>query len=233
MRLLIVEDDISLRDSLAEHLRRVGYAVDLAGDGREALYFGSEFPLDAAITDLGLPGEMSGLDLIEQLRADGKSYPILILTARDRWQDKVTGLKTGADDYVVKPFHIEEILARLDALVRRSGGWAQSLLRCGPVALDTRTQEVRVDETAIQLTSFEYRVLEYLMLRAGEVVSKAELTDRLYDQDFDRDSNCIEVFVGRLRKKLDPDSQLHPIETLRGRGYRFALERNTEPQAAG
>jgi two-component system response regulator PhoP len=169
---------------------------------------------------------MSGLDLIREVRKAGKSYPILILTARDRWQDKVDGLDAGADDYVVKPFQFEEIIARVNALLRRSGGWASSELIAGPVSLDLSRQEVKVNGRAIELTSFEYKIIEYLMVRAGQVISKTELTERLYDQDFERDSNVIEVFVGRLRKKLDPDNTIRPIETLRGRGYRFDLERN-------
>jgi two-component system response regulator PhoP len=169
---------------------------------------------------------MSGIDVIRELRNKGKTYPILILTARDRWQDKVDGLSAGADDYVVKPFHIEEVTARVNALLRRSGGWASSVLQAGPVALDTSRQELKVNGAPVELTSFEYRIIEHLMIRAGQVISKSDLTDRLYDQDFERDSNVIEVFIGRLRKKIDPDNTLKPIETLRGRGYRFSLERN-------
>jgi two-component system response regulator PhoP len=225
MRLLVIEDDDTLRETLAEQLVEGGYAVEQARDGREGLYFALEYPIDLAIIDLGLP-EMSGLDIIRQVREQGKAYPILILTARDRWQDKVDGLSAGADDYVVKPFHFEEVNARVHALLRRSGGWSSSVLQAGPVVLDMSRQEVKVDESSIELTSFEYKIIEYLMLRAGQVISKTELTDRLYDQDFERDSNVIEVFIGRLRKKLDPDNSLKPIETLRGRGYRFALERS-------
>ena len=227
MRLLVIEDDETLRQSLATKLGDEGFAVEQAGDGREGLYFSLEYPVDLAIIDLGLP-EMSGLDIIRKVREDGKTYPILILTARDRWQDKVDGLSAGADDYVVKPFHYEEVSARVNALLRRAGGWASSVLSAGPVTLDMSRQEVTVSEAAIELTSFEYKIIEYLMVRAGEVISKSELTDRLYDQDFERDSNVIEVFIGRLRKKLDPDNSLKPIETLRGRGYRFALERNQD-----
>ena len=164
----------------------------------------------------------SGLDAIRAWRKAGKSFPILILTARDSWQEKVAGLDAGADDYVTKPFRFEEVLARVQALLRRSGGWSQPLQKSGPVELDTRSQEVRVNGAPIELTAFEYRLLEYLMLRAGQVVSKAELTDKLYEQDFERDSNTIEVFIGRLRRKLDPDGKHQPIETLRGRGYRIA-----------
>lgn len=227
MRLLVIEDDATLRESLCQQMADSGFGVEQAADGREGLYFASEYPIDLAIVDLGLP-EMSGLDVIREVRAAGKTYPILILTARDRWQDKVDGLAAGADDYVVKPFHIEEVLARVNALLRRSGGWATSVLTAGPVSLDTSRQELNVHENVIDLTGYEYRIIEHLMMRAGEVISKTELTDRLYDQDFERDSNVIEVFIGRLRKKMDPDNSLQPIETLRGRGYRFALERNTE-----
>jgi two-component system response regulator PhoP len=225
MRLLVIEDDDILRESLAEQLVEAGYAVEQAADGREGLYFALEYPVDLAIIDLGLP-ELSGLDIIRQAREQGKTYPILILTARDRWEDKVDGLSAGADDYVVKPFHFEEVGARVHALLRRSGGWASSVLHAGPVVLDMSRQEVKVDDAVIDLTSFEYKIIEYLMLRAGQVISKTELTDRLYDQDFERDSNVIEVFIGRLRKKLDPENSLSPIETLRGRGYRFAIERS-------
>lgn len=222
MRVLVVEDEAALRESVATRLRADGFTVDEAGDGEEGLYFGREFAPDVAIIDLGLP-KMPGMDLIKQLREDGHDFPILILTARGRWEEKVDGLGAGADDYVVKPFHMEELLARLQALLRRTGGWASAVLQSGPVALDTRTQAVTLNEQAVELTAFEYRVLECLLLRPGEVLSKAELTDRLYEQDFERDSNVIEVFVGRLRRKLDPDGSLNPIETLRGRGYRWRL----------
>jgi two-component system response regulator PhoP len=225
MRLLVIEDDTTLRETLAKKLGDVGFAVEQAADGKEGLYFAEEYPIDLAIIDLGLP-EMSGLEIIRRVRAEGKTYPILILTARDRWEDKVDGLSAGADDYVVKPFHFEEVSARVNALLRRSGGWASSQLDAGPVSLDMSRQELKVGDETIELTSFEYKIIEYLMIRAGQVISKAELTDRLYDQDFERDSNVIEVFIGRLRKKMDPDNTINPIETLRGRGYRFALERN-------
>jgi two-component system response regulator PhoP len=225
MRLLVIEDDETLRSTLGRQLAEAGFGVEQAADGREGLYFATEYPIDLAIIDLGLP-EMSGLDVIKATREAGKTYPILILTARDRWQDKVDGLAAGADDYVVKPFHIEEVLARVNALLRRSGGWASSVLTAGPVTLDTTRQELKVNGDSIDLTSYEYRIVEHLMMRAGEVISKTELTDRLYDQDFERDSNVIEVFIGRLRKKMDPDNSIKPIETLRGRGYRFALERS-------
>ena len=224
MRALVVEDEAALRDALKAQLLAAGFAVDLATDGEEGLFAALEYPLDVAIIDLGLP-KLPGLELIRRVRAARKTYPILILTARDNWRDKVEGLQAGADDYVPKPFHIEEVLARLQALLRRAGGWASPELTCGPITLDTRAQTVRVSGRPVELTTFEYRILEHLMLRAGEVISKGELTERLYDQDFERDINVIEVLVGRLRRKLDPQDELRPIETLRGRGYRFALAR--------
>jgi two-component system, OmpR family, response regulator PhoP len=225
MRALVVEDEVALREALRRDLSAAGFTVDLAADGEEGLFAGSEYPVDVAIIDLGLP-KISGLDLIRRLRAKERRFPILILTARDRWQDKVEGLDAGADDYVAKPFHFAEVLARLQALLRRSGGWATASLACGPVVLDTRGQTVTVEGRPVELTTFEYRILEHLMLKAGEVISKTDLTEQLYEQDFERDSNVIEVFIGRLRRKLDPDDRLQPIETLRGRGYRFALARN-------
>jgi len=224
VRVLVVEDETSLREALKGELTAAGYTVDMAADGEEGLYMATEYPIDVAVIDLGLP-KISGLDLIRQLRARGKTYGVLILTARDRWQDKVEGLSAGADDYVVKPFHFGEVQARLAALLRRAGGWASPKLACGPIELDTRAQVVMVNGSTVELTSFEYRILEHLMLRAGEVISKTELTDRLYEQDYDRDSNVVEVLVGRLRRKLDPDDSLKPIETLRGRGYRLSLAR--------
>ena len=224
MRLLLIEDDTTLRETLAAKLADGGFAVEQAADGKEGLYFALEYPIDLAIVDLGLP-EISGLDIIRNVREKGKTYPILILTARDRWEDKVDGLEAGADDYVVKPFHVEEVTARVNALLRRTGGWASSTMTAGPVSLDMSRQDLKVNDANIELTSFEYKIIEYLMVRAGQVISKTELTERLYDQDFERDSNVIEVFIGRLRKKMDPDNTIKPIETLRGRGYRFALER--------
>ncbi|MEW5835843.1 MAG: DNA-binding response regulator [Lysobacterales bacterium 14-68-21] len=225
MRILLVEDEAPLRETLAARLKRDGFAVDTAQDGEEGMYLGREVPFDLAIIDLGLP-KMSGMDLIKSLREAGQRYPILILTARGGWQDKVEGLKHGADDYLVKPFHVEELLARINALVRRASGWSKPVLACGPIKLDTTAQTVSVEGKPVDLTSYEYKVLEYLMLHAGELVSKADLTEHIYQQDFDRDSNVLEVFIGRLRRKLDPESTIKPIETVRGRGYRFAIPRS-------
>ena len=224
MRILLVEDEAPLRETLAARLKREGYAVDTACDGEEAMFLGKEVPFDVAIIDLGLP-KMTGLELIQKLRGLGQKYPILILTARSSWQDKVEGLKTGADDYLVKPFHVEELLARINALMRRATGWSKPQLECGSVVLDTTAQTVTVSGSGVELTTYEYKVLEYLMLHAGELVSKADLTEHIYQQDFDRDSNVLEVFIGRLRRKLDPDNSLKPIETVSGRGYRFAIPR--------
>lgn len=221
MRLLIVEDDAALRKSLASNLREQGYTVDEAGDANEGEYFADEFAVTLAIIDLGLP-DRSGTELIEKLRGDGKEFPILILTARDHWEDKVQSLNAGADDYVVKPFNLDELSARINALLRRSAGQARAIIVRGPVALDTLAKEVKVDDRVVELTAYEYRVLEMLMMRPGQVITKAELTDQLYDQDFERDSNVLEVLITRLRKKLDPDRSLNLIETLRGRGYRIA-----------
>lgn len=225
MRILLVEDEAPLRETLAARLKRDGYAVDMAVDGEDGLFQGREVPFDLAIIDLGLP-KLSGMELVKALREAGQRFPILILTARSSWQDKVEALKYGADDYLVKPFHVEELLARINALVRRASGWSKPQLRCGPVLLDTTAQMVTVDGKPADLTSYEYKVLEYLMLHAGELVSKADLTEHIYQQDFDRDSNVLEVFIGRLRRKLDADGSLKPIETVRGRGYRFAIPRS-------
>lgn len=225
MRVLVIEDEDQLREQLAASLRAEGYAVDVAADGEEGRYLGKEYPIDVAVVDLGLP-KLPGIDIIKSWRNEGRRFPILILTARGRWEDKVAGLEAGADDYLVKPFHMQELLARVRALMRRAAGWTQSVLRCGPISLDTSRQEVQLAGQPIELTAFEYKVLEYLVMRAGQVVSKTELTEHIYEQDYERDSNVIEVFVGRLRKKLDPDGSANPIETLRGRGYRFTLPRD-------
>ncbi|GBE08134.1 virulence transcriptional regulatory protein PhoP [bacterium BMS3Bbin11] len=222
MRILIIEDEKNLREQLLMRLQRQGYAVDAASDGEEGLFLAMEHPFDAAVIDLGLP-KLSGIEVIRQLRSQGSVLPILILTARSRWEEKVEGLEAGGDDYLAKPFHIEELQARLRALIRRSVGSGDSEMRCGPITLNTRKQSITVDGKELELTAYEYKVIEYLMLHAGEVVSKTLLTEHIYDQDFDLDSNVIEVFIGRLRKKLDPENIYKPIETLRGRGYRFTL----------
>lgn len=231
MRVLIVEDEEQLRTQLAERLRQESFAVDEASDGREGLFLGREYPIDVGVVDLGLP-EISGIDVIRQLRAAGRDFPILILTARDRWQDKVEGLDAGGDDYLVKPFHMEELVARIKALLRRAVGWTQSTVAFGPLVLDSLAQKVTMQGEPVELTAYEYRVLEYLIVRAGQVVSKAELTEHIYDQDFDRDSNVIEVFVGRLRRKLDPENTLNIIETRRGRGYCFGLQASADDDQA-
>jgi two-component system response regulator PhoP len=217
MRILVVEDEAGLQRQLGDRLRNEGFVVDAAVDGEEGLYFGREYVYDAAIVDLGLP-KLGGIELIRRLRSSQRRWPILVLTARGHWQDKVAGLEAGADDYLTKPFQMEELLARLNALVRRAAGFASPILACGPVELDMARKEVRLEGHPVELTAYEYKVLEYLMLNPGRVVSKTELTDHLYEQDFERDSNVIEVFVGRLRKKLDP---FNPIRTLRGQGYRL------------
>jgi len=230
MRLLLIEDDEALRQQLVTTLVDAGFVVEEACDGEEGLYQGKEYPYDLAVVDLGLP-KLSGIEVIKGWRQADKGFPVLILTARGRWQEKVEGLEAGADDYMVKPFSPEELLARIRALLRRATGWSQSQLQCGPVGLDMTAQTVMVDGAKVDMTAFEYRILEFLMLHAGEVISKVDLTEHIYQQDFDRDSNVIEVLVGRLRKKIDPNNEHKPIETLRGRGYRFAIARNTESTA--
>ncbi|MBT4162760.1 MAG: response regulator transcription factor [Gammaproteobacteria bacterium] len=222
LKLLLAEDEQRLRDQLLDILERHGYAVDCAEDGARALTLGEEGQYDLAIIDLGLP-KMSGMEVIERLRGQGKDYPMLILTARGDWQDKVEGLSAGADDYLVKPFHVQELLARVEALIRRASGAVTQDLTLGPVSLDCRAKSVSVNGDPVDLTAFEFNLLEYLMHRPGHVISKSELTEHLYHQDFDRDSNVIEVFVGRLRRKLDPENQISPIETVRGQGYRFGF----------
>lgn len=222
MKALIVEDDADLRRQLCNLLGQRGYTIEESDNGREALYLGQEYEYDIAVVDIGLP-EISGLDVIRQWREEGHTMPVLVLTARGDWQDKVEGLEAGADDYLAKPFHTEELLARLNALVRRASGHASPLLRYGPLELDTAARVVNLNGEEVRLTSYEYRTLEYLMLNAGKTISKAELTEHLYHQDYDRDSNVLEVFIRRLRQKLDPDQSLQPITTVRGLGYRFAL----------
>ena len=216
MRILVVEDDKELNRQLAEALVDAGYVVDRAYDGEEGHFLGDTEPYDAVVLDIGLP-QMDGISVMEKWRRAGRNMPVLMLTARDRWSDKVAGIDAGADDYVTKPFHIEEVLARIRALIRRAAGHASSELVCGPVRLDTAASKADVDGKPLKLTSHEFRLLAYLMHHAGKVVSRTELVEHLYDQDFDRDSNTIEVFVGRLRKKMGIDM----IETVRGMGYRL------------
>ena len=222
MRILVVEDEDALREQIVRQLQDQHYMVDATPEGEEGLYLATEYPADVAIIDLGLPG-MSGIELIKRLRKQGNTLPVLILTARDRWQDKVEGLEAGADDYLTKPFHMEELQARIKALVRRAGGSASDALNCGPLQIDLNTQRVYVNEHSVELTTFEYRLLEYLVRNHNKVISKETLNDYLYPHDEDRDSNVLEVIVGRVRRKLDPQGELKPIETLRGRGYRFTL----------
>ncbi len=220
MRILIIEDDIDIRAQVRRHLEKESFRVDETGDGQEGLYFATEYPVDAAIIDLGLPG-MSGLEIIKRLRQQGSQLPVLVLTARGRWQERVEGLEAGADDYLVKPFQMEELSARIKALMRRVIGAPQSLLNCGNLILNLDTQKAMVDGIDIELTSFEYQLLAYLAQQQGKIVSKDELTGYLYPHDADPESNVLTVLVGRLRKKLDPEGIRNPIETLRGRGYRL------------
>jgi len=227
MRALVVEDEPTLREQLVGTLREQGFAIDQAEDGEQGLYLAQTMPIDVAIVDLGLPGR-DGLSLIQAVRKKKLQYPILILTARNTWQDKVDGLEAGADDYLTKPFHMEELLARVRALLRRIGGWSDSVMSFDRLSIDTRGQQVKVDGNVIELTAYEYRVLSYLATHGGEVISKSTLLDHLYDEDTDRDPNILEVFIRRLRQKLDADKTLNPIETLRGRGYRLALDRSSE-----
>jgi two-component system response regulator PhoP len=229
MRVLVIEDETGLQADIRLRLESEGYIVDTSGDGNEGLFFATEYPLDAAIIDIGLPG-ISGIEIIQRLREQGSTLPVLILTARSRWQEKVEGLEAGADDYLVKPFQMEELLARLKALLRRASGTPTTELRCGAVALNLGTQQVLLNGQALDVTAFEYRMLEYLMRHSSEAVSKSKLADYLYPHDDDRDSNVIEVIIGRLRRKLDPDGSLQPIETLRNRGYRFTLCDGCEPE---
>lgn len=221
MRILIVEDDKDLNRQLAEALRDADYVVDCAFDGEEGHFLGDTEPYDAVILDIGLP-QMDGISVVERWRREGRVMPVLMLTARDRWSDKVAGIDAGADDYVAKPFHIEEVLARLRALIRRAAGHASSEISSGKLVLDTKASKATIDGTALKLTSHEFRLLSYLMHHMDEVISRTELVEHLYDQDFDRDSNTIEVFVGRLRKKMGIDM----IETVRGMGYRIRSDNN-------
>lgn len=223
MRVLVLEDETILRENLTDRLRKEGFVVDAAGEGVEGAYFAVEYPLDLAIVDLGLPGK-SGLEVVRELRRAGKNYPVLILTARDHWQDKVEALELGADDYLTKPFRTEELLARVHALLRRSAGHANPEVQFGPLAVNLSSQKVALDGQPLDLTSFEYKLLAYFVLHPDQVLSKMQLNEHLYEDDADPESNVIEVIIGRLRKKLDPSGDWKPIQTLRGRGYRFSPE---------
>ncbi len=225
MRILVIEDEPHLQNQIRQQLEAAGYMVDTSGDGDEGLFLATEYRFDAAIIDIGLPGK-SGLEIISALRERGSLLPVLVLTARSSWQDKVQGLEAGADGYLTKPFQMEELQARVRALLRRATGIPQTLLKCGPISLDVTAQSVSINDTNIELTTFEYRLLEELIRHRGEVLSKESLADSLYPHDEDRDSNVLEVMIGRLRRKLDPEGTLKPIETMRGRGYRFTLDCN-------
>ena len=216
MRVLLVEDEPGLRGQLSDRLKHAGYAVDEIDNGLDAHFLGDTEPFDAVVLDLGLP-VLDGLTVLKRWRSSGRMMPVLILTARDNWNEKVAGIDAGADDYLTKPFHTEELLARLRALIRRSSGLASAVLQCGSLTLDTRTSRVTLDGQSVVLTSHEYKVLEYLMHRIGSVVSRTEIIEHIYAQDYDRDSNTVEVFIGRLRKKLPAEL----IETVRGQGYRL------------
>lgn len=220
MRILLIEDDQQLSTQIKQQLTAATYSVDVAFDGQEGLFQGQEYDYDLAIVDIGLP-KMNGDDVVKTLRLQQITFPILMLTARSSWQDKVQALDAGADDYLTKPFHIEELLARVNALIRRSANIASPIIENGPFFINTASLEVKVNGKLINLSSHEYKVYQYLMLNRGKVISKTQLTEHIYDQDFDLDSNVIEVFIRRLRKKLDPESQYQFIETLRGRGYKL------------
>lgn len=225
MRLLIIEDETAIQNQLKDFFSELDFVVDTASDGTDGSYYALEYDYDLAIIDLGLPGK-DGVTIIKEMRSAGKDCPVLILTARGDWQDKVGGLEAGADDYLVKPFHTEELRARANALIRRSAGHAQSKLEFGELTIDTSSKQVFVQGSELSLTSYEFNTLEYLALKNGNAVSKTELTEHLYHQDYERDSNVIEVFVGRLRKKLNP---LNPIKTVRGQGYRFSPDEPSTP----
>ncbi len=222
MRVLLIEDETQLQEQIRTQLEAENFQVDVSGNGKEGLYFASEYPVDIAIIDIGLP-ELSGIDIIKALRKQGSTLPILVLTARGRWQDKVEGLEAGADDYLVKPFHMEELLARMNALLRRASNSTSVEICYGPICVSPDSQQSTFAGETLELTEFEYKILEYLMRRHNKVISKSELSDYLYPHNEDRDSNVLEVIIGRLRKKLDPEGRLKPIETVRGRGYRFVL----------
>ena len=220
MRILVAEDEQNIREHIEQRLTEKGYIVDAVDNGADALYCGEEYAIDLAVIDLGLP-KIGGIEVIQTLRQQGEDFPIIILTARSRWQEKVVGLEAGADDYLTKPFHIEELMARINVLVRRVAGQSENILTNGDLTLDVGTQVVKLAGEKIDLTAYEYRLLHYLMLNLNKVISKTELVEHIYAEDNDKDSNTIEVFVRRLRKKLDPNTELKPIETLRGRGYRL------------
>lgn len=223
MRVLVVEDEPHIRKNLKALFESKAYRVDDVDNFDDALYFAQEYPIDIAIVDLTiLRGD--GIDLVEQIRRKGKTFPIIILTSRDQWQEKVLGFEVGADDYVTKPFVPEELMARAQAQLRRAHGFEGHIMKAGPIQINLREETVHINEKSIELTAYEYKLLEYMVLNAGKLISKIELTEHLYAQDFERDSNVIEVFMGRLRRKLDPDNNYQPIETQRGRGYRFSLE---------
>jgi two-component system response regulator PhoP len=220
MRILIIEDEPQLRETLAKKLRDEGFAVEEAEDATDGQFQGEEYGIDVAIVDIGL-GDASGIDVIRNWRKNDKDFPVLILTAHDRWQEKVEGLEAGADDYMIKPFRYEELIARVRALLRRASGYAHSKIACGPLEINLSEQRVYSSEKEVDLTAFEYKVLEYFLHHAGQVISKAELNEHLYEEEIDRDSNVLEVIIGRLRKKIDPEKEFDLIETLRGRGYRL------------
>lgn len=222
MRLLLIEDEIELQQQIVKRLQEDNFIVDVTGNGREGLFFAEEYPVDLAIIDIGLP-ELSGIDIIKKLRKEANKLPILVLTARSRWQDKVEGLEAGADDYLVKPFHMEELLARINALLRRASNSVSEKICYANICINPDSQTALLNEVSLELTAFEYKILEYLMRRHNSVISKSELADYLYPHDEDKDSNVLEVIIGRLRKKLDPDGSLKPISTIRGRGYCFNL----------
>ncbi|SDY92592.1 two-component system, OmpR family, response regulator PhoP [Nitrosomonas halophila] len=223
MRILVIEDEAHLQQQICQQLESAGFMVDRSANGKEGLHIASEYPLDAAIVDLGLPG-LSGLEIIATLRRQGSLLPILILTAQSSWEDKVKGLEIGADDYLAKPFQMEELLARIKALLRRAAGTPDAIIARGPISLNTETQTVSVQNQTINLTTFEYRLLELLMRNQGKIFSRQVMTDYLYPHGEEHDSNVLEVIIGRLRRKLDPSGTHNPIETVRGRGYRCTIE---------
>lgn len=224
MRILVVEDETELRERLQQQLAEAGFGVDIAGDGEEGLFAGLHYPLDAAIVDWGLP-KRSGLDVIREWRAKRRTFPVVLLTARVCWRDRVEGLTAGADDYVGKPFSFEEVLARVQGLIRRANGWATPDLVCGPFALNTHKKTLTINGDAVDLTTFEYRLLEHLMLSAGSLLSVLELSEHMYEETAERESNIVQQLVFRLRRKLDPMGHIQPIETVHGGGYRFAVPR--------